>query len=215
MTTYKGKFITFEGNDGCGKSTQLNLLAEHLQARGLEVTLTREPGGTLSTCAIIRDLLQNPDHTDQMTRMAELFLFEANRSIHTTHLVLPALEQGKVVLCDRYYDSTTAYQGVAGELGLDVVIMLNKLASHGLKPNLTFYIDAIPEETLGKMGTTEFGRPDRLESKPKEEHQRRVDCFRALSLLEPKRIRIINYIPNNPEEMQRQIRAYADQLLSR
>jgi len=213
MKRYKGKFITLEGNDGCGKSTQLRLLADYLQSRGLDILLTREPGGTLSTCVIIRDLLQNPDYKNQITRMAELFLFEANRSIHTTHLVLPALEQSKVVLCDRYYDSTTAYQGIAGKLGLDLVLMLNKLASHGLTPDLTFYIDAIPEETLGKIGTTEFGKQDRLEARPKEEHQRRVDCFRALSLLEPGRIKIIKYIPNNPDEMQKQIRAYADQLL--
>ncbi|MBI2499706.1 dTMP kinase [Candidatus Woesearchaeota archaeon] len=214
MINYKGKFITFEGNDGCGKSTQLKLLAEYLQARGLDVLLTKEPGGTLPSCTIIRDLLQNPDYKDQMTTMAELFLFEANRSIHTMRLILPSLEQGKIVLCDRYYDSSTAYQGIAGNLGLDLVMMLNRLASHGLIPDLTFYIDAIPEETLDKIGITEFGRLDRLESKPKEEHQRRVDCFRALSLLEPNRIRLIRYIPNKPEEMQRQIRAYIDKLLS-
>jgi len=213
MTSYKGKFITFEGNDGCGKSTQLKLLAEYLQSKGLDIALTREPGGTLPSCAIIRDLLQNPIYADQMTRMAELFLFQANRSIHTTRLILPALEQGRIVLCDRYFDSSTAYQGIAGKLGLDLVIMLNRLASHGLIPDLTFYIDAIPEETLGKIGTTEFGRLDRLEAKPKEEHQRRVDGFRALSLLEPNRVKLIRYIPNNPEEMQRQIRVYIDQIL--
>ena len=205
----KGKFITFEGNDGCGKSTHIRLLEEYLKSKGYEILVTREPGAT-EAGKIIRDLLLNKNYKDIMTPEAELFLYEADRAIHTNSVILPALNEGKVVLSDRYYDSTTAYQGIAGKVDLGFVLMCNEIASHNLKPDLTFYIDAGLDETESKVTTGEYGAKDRMETKSETEKLRRINGFRIISLLEPERVKVIKYIPNNITGMQQFIRQYTD-----
>ncbi len=205
----KGKFITFEGNDGCGKSTHIRLLEEYLKSKGYEILVTREPGAT-EAGKIIRDLLLNKNYKDIMTPEAELFLYEADRAIHTNSVILPALNEGKVVLSDRYYDSTTAYQGIAGKVDLGFVLMCNEIASHNLKPDLTFYIDAGLDETESKVTTGEYEAKDRMETKSETEKLRRINGFRIISLLEPERVKVIKYIPNNITGMQQFIRQYTD-----
>ena len=147
-----------------------------------------------------------------MTPEAELFLYEADRAIHTNSVILPALNEGKVVLSDRYYDSTTAYQGIAGKVDLGFVLMCNEIASHNLKPDLTFYIDAGLDETESKVTTGEYEAKDRMETKSETEKLRRINGFRiiSISLLEPERVKVIKYIPNNITGMQQFIRQYTD-----
>lgn len=208
----RGKFITFEGDDGCGKTTHIKLLEEYLRSKSLDVLVTKEPGDSPIGKAI-RNILLNPEYKEQLTPLAELLLFEADRSIHTEKRIKPGLHQGKIVLCDRYYDSTTAYQGATGKISLGLIFLLNEITSNMLKPDLTFYLDANPEEILSKIKTTEFGALDRLESRPIEEHQRRRELFMAMTLLEPERVKLIKYLPNKIEEMQKQIRFYVDKIL--
>ena len=207
-----GLFITFEGPDGNGKSTQIRLLKEYLEEKELSVTVTREPGA-LDIGKKIRDLLLNPVYKDQMTPEAELFLYEADRALHTKNLIIPALKNGSIVISDRYYDSTTAYQGVAGKIDLGLVLLCNKIASYGLIPDITFYLHAELDDIRRKTTTEEFGVADRPESKPDDEKQKRIDGFYALSTLEPERIKLIKYIPDKIDAMQSEIRKYVDKIL--
>lgn len=130
----KGKFIVLEGPDRCGKSTQAKMLVNTLLAHGKDVLLTREPGGTL-TAEQIRQIVLQPGV--DIRPMAELFLYEASRAQHTQEKILPALEEGKIVICERYTMSTCAYQGYGRGLDLKVIATLNKIASLGLSPDLT------------------------------------------------------------------------------
>lgn len=143
-------FITFEGIDGCGKTTQVQLLAERLRSIGHKVITTREPGGC-SIAEEIRAILKNPAHTE-MVPMAELMLFAAGRAQHIGEVVRPALKSGYVVLCDRFTDSTRAFQGV--RLGKDyhgAIEGMIDLATAGLEPDLTILLDLPPEDSAGRM----------------------------------------------------------------
>ena len=135
----RGLFIAFEGGDGAGKSTQSRLLAEALTGRGLEVVVTREPGGTPAAEAI-RNVVLTPDFAGLDDR-AEALLYAASRAEHVARLIRPALERGAIVLSDRYVDSSIAYQGVARGLGPDVVGQINLWATHSLLPDLTVLLD--------------------------------------------------------------------------
>lgn len=146
----KGLFITFEGIDGCGKSTQFELLKDHVQKEGKDILVVREPGGTVIG-EKIREILLNKKN-DSMVPMAELFLFEAARAQITEEKIRPALEAGTIVLCDRFFDSTYAYQGYARNLGSDVVGTLNNYATSGLEPDITFLIDVPVEVALQRRG---------------------------------------------------------------
>ena len=130
----KGKFIVLEGPDRCGKSTQAKMLVNHLIAQGKDVLLTREPGGT-PTAEQIRQIVLQPGL--DVRPMAELFLYEASRAQHTQEKILPALEQGKIVICERYTMSTCAYQGYGRGIDLKMIDTLNKIATLGLTPDLT------------------------------------------------------------------------------
>ena len=146
----KGLFITFEGIDGCGKSTQFELLKDHVQKEGKDILVVREPGGTVIG-EKIREILLNKKN-DSMVPMAELFLFEAARAQITEEKIRPALEAGTIVLCDRFFDSTYAYQGYARNLGSDVVGTLNNYATSGLEPDITFLIDVPVDVALQRRG---------------------------------------------------------------
>lgn len=131
---YKGKFIVFEGPDRCGKSTQANMLNKYLSARGFDVVITREPGGDNVSEDIRRILL---DPTNTVGPMAELLLYEASRAQHTEQKIIPALEAGQVVICERYTMSSCAYQGYGRGIDMDIINKLNEIATRNVKPDLT------------------------------------------------------------------------------
>jgi len=146
----KGIFITFEGIDGCGKSTQCELLKNYLEGIGKEFIFVREPGGTVIG-ERIREILLDKKNT-QMTARTELLLFEAARAQITDEVIKPALDEGKIVLCDRFFDSSSAYQGMARGMGMDFVAGLNMAATGGLQPDITFFFDISAEEALERRG---------------------------------------------------------------
>ncbi len=143
-----GLFITFEGIDGCGKSTQIKLLTGYLDEKGRDYLLVREPGGTVIGEKIRSILLDKENY--EMSPAAELLLFEAARAQIVEEKIRPAVEAGKVVICDRFYDSTFAYQGVARDLGEDVVISLNDIATSGLAPDITFLLDLSVKDAFAR-----------------------------------------------------------------
>ena len=157
----RGTFITFEGIDGCGKSTQIRLLSEYLEQKGVPFLLLREPGGTVVGEKIRTVLLDKKN--DGMDPVCELLLFEAARAQIVREVIKPALEEGKTVICDRFFDSTYAYQGYARELGADMVKDLNLTATSGLEPDITFLLDIDPEEALKRRGIRGDG-DDRMEA---------------------------------------------------
>lgn len=157
----KGIFITFEGIDGCGKSTQLGLLKEDFLKEGIEFIEVREPGGT-PVGEKIRTILLDKKN-DSMTRMAELLLFEAARAQITEEVIIPTLESGKNVICDRFYDSTSAYQGYANKMGRDLTDFLNLKATAGVSPDLTVLLDIDPETAFKRRALRDAGEEDRIE----------------------------------------------------
>ena len=155
----KGLFITFEGIDGCGKSTQLNLLKEEFNNKGIKFIEVREPGGTAVGEKIRTILLDRKN--DSMTRMAELLLFEAARAQITEEVIIPALESGVNVICDRFYDSTTAYQGYANKMGRDLTDFLNLKATNETSPDITILLDIDPKTAYERRASR--GEEDRIE----------------------------------------------------
>ena len=156
-----GLFITLEGVEGCGKSTQARCLADRLQSFSIPLVLTLEPGGTQVGKDIRRILL---DFRNQnLSPLAELFLYEADRSQHVKEVISPALEQGKWVLCDRFYDATVVYQGFARQQDMDLIGVLNKRASFGIVPDITFLIDCPVEVGIQRAMKREAARPVSLE----------------------------------------------------
>jgi len=158
-------FIAFEGGEGAGKSTQEALLAQWLTDRGFTVVRTREPGGTPAAEAI-RNVVLSPEFTGLDPR-AEALLFAAARGEHAAQVIRPALERGDIVLCDRYLDSSVAYQGIGRNLGADAVRELSLWATQGLLPDLAILLDIDPS-----VGLSRVADPDRLEAEPLDYHQR-------------------------------------------
>lgn len=181
----RGLFITFEGIDGCGKTTQLNLLAEYLEKKGLEVFITREPGAA-GLGKKLREILLNYD--GEVSPNCESFLFLADRAQHIDMLVKPAVEAGKIVLCDRHTDSTIAYQGYGRGLDLSQIKMLNNIATSGVKPNLTFIFDLDLETAFSRVGKTQ----DRMESAGLEFFERVRKGYLEIAKQEPERVKVIN-----------------------
>ena len=183
----RGVFITFEGGDGSGKSTQIQSVREWFASRGREVIVTREPGGTeLGT--EIRRLVQNgPEDVDART---EALLYAADRAYHVATVIGPALERGAVVLGDRYIDSSLAYQGAARSLGVDEIASLSAWATQGLYPSLTFLLDLPPE--VGARRRTDA--PDRMERESMDFHERVRHEYLRLADAEPDRIVVIDAV---------------------
>lgn len=202
----KGVFITFEGLDGCGKSTQMELLAAALRERGYVVTVTREPGGTLMGEAI-RDLLLDPRHHGMSSR-AEALLYAAARAHLVEQVIRPALADGQVVLCDRYLDSSLAYQGFGRGLGHDDVITLNVWATDCLFPDLTLFLDLDDSVRAGRLDAV----PDRLEAENQEFHRRVAGGFHELLSLHPHRIRRVE-AAGTEAEVQERVRAVVEEEL--
>ena len=172
-------FITFEGLDGSGKTTQVHMLAARLEAEGAEVVITREPGGT-PLGEEIRDLVL---HGGAMTPWAEAALYAASRAQHVEELIRPALARGATVLCDRYVDSSVAYQGIARGLGLERVLELNLAAVEGLMPDRTILIDVESGHAVARMSEER----DRIEREDDGFHARAADAYRQLAALFPER----------------------------
>ena len=180
-----GRFIAFEGGEGVGKSTQARLLAQALEARGLEVVLTREPGGTEGGEAI-RGLLLDPAGPGWRPE-AEALLFAAARSDHVARLIRPALERGAWVVCDRFIDSTRAYQGGGGGLADEAILALHRVGSGGLLPDLTILLEAAPEEIAARLARRDGGESDRIGGREAEFHARVAQAFRRFAEAEPAR----------------------------
>jgi len=184
----QGIFITFEGGEGVGKSTQIHLLAERLRAADYQVVTMREPGGT-PIGEKIRNILLNPTHTE-LDAISELLLYEAARAQLVAERIVPALETGAVVLCDRYTDSTLAYQGVARGLGKELVQTANTIGSKGIKPQRTIVLMHDVEASLtnaSKKGA------DRLEAEGVDFHTRVHEGFAEIAAAEPERVRTVSW----------------------
>ncbi len=187
-------FITFEGIEGCGKTTQLKLLARRLANEGHRVTVTREPGG----CPIadqIRNILLNADN-GEMRPMTELLLYAAARAQHVNEVVAPALEGGGIVLCDRFTDATMAYQGYGRKLDLDVIGQLNRLAAAKVRPDVTLLLDCPAEvglkRALARINSTDGPKEERFEMESLRFHRRVRDGYLTLARKEPARFVIID-----------------------
>lgn len=204
----KGLFITFEGGEGCGKTTQIARLREHLVARGLRVEVTREPGGT-PVAESIRGLLLDPANTG-LSAIAELLLYEAARAQHVAEKIKPALDAGAIVLCDRFADSTTAYQGAGRALPRELVLKLHDVAVDGTWPDLTILLD-VPVEEGFRRRDNERAR-DRMEHEPLVFHEKVREGFLRLAQEEPRRIRLIDG-SRSADEVTRDIVAEVDALL--
>jgi len=183
-------FITFEGSEGSGKSTQADRLAVHLQRCDISYILTREPGGT-PIGESIRDLLQFAPHNSNMTPETELLLFEASRSQLVREIIMPSLERGMCVIADRFADSTTAYQGAARKLDRETIERLNLFAVGDCIPDITFVLDVDAATAESRM-QGEPRKADRMEQQPAEFYERVREGYRELAAGEPKRIVMID-----------------------
>lgn len=208
---YKGKFITFEGPDGSGKSTQVAWLAEHLASLGYPVIATREPGGT-PIGDEIRAILMGLKNTDLQPR-TELLLFQASRAQHVQEVILPHLARGDLVLCDRFADSTLAYQGYGYQLfPIEEIKPIIAFATGGLAPDLTLLLDVDAEVGLRRRkGHAEWTRMDAYEH---AYHQRVRQAYLEMARLEPKRWLVIDASPP-PEQVQTQVRLEVMEWLER
>jgi len=193
-----GLFVTFEGGEGSGKSTQITRLAARLRARGLEPVLTREPGGT-PLAEGIRDLLLDP--LRRCGPMSEALLMEAARADVVTHVIRPALAAGRVVLCDRYDDSTLAYQGGGRGLEVPLLTTLNRAATGGLVPDLTLLYDVPPEIGLARRAGAS-GATNRLDREPPEFHARVRRRYLELAAAAPERWIVLDGAAA-PDELER------------
>jgi dTMP kinase len=182
-----GFFFTFEGCEGSGKTTQVELLKEHLAGRGFKVLVSREPGGT-AVGDLIRNMLLDPAQGD-IEPMTEALLFAADRAQQVAEVILPALREGWVVIGDRFTDSSLAYQGVARGLGLVAVARLNEWATGGLQPTLTFYLDMPVEAALARKSAE---GSDRIEGEPAEFHQAVREAYIMLSKLYSHRVVVVD-----------------------
>lgn len=205
-----GRFVALEGGEGTGKSTQARLLAAALEASGHDVTLTREPGGTEGAEAI-RALLLAPPGSGWAPR-AEALLFAAARSDHIEKLIRPALEAGRWVVCDRFLDSSRAYQGGAGGLGDAAIMALHDIGSEGLRPDITVLIDVAPETATGRLAARDQGIADAIGGRGEEYHASVAQAFRGFAASLPDRFVTIDG-EGTPDEVHRRILAALGPLL--
>lgn len=189
----KGFFITFEGADGCGKTTQSKLVQEYLEKKGYEVIWTREPGAK-GLGQKIRELLLHYD--GDVAPVCEAFLFLADRAQHIEHLIKPAVEAGKIVICDRHTDSTIAYQGYGRGEDIKQLKYLNEIATGAIKPDLTFVFDVSTDVAQKRVGDEK----DRMESAGIEFHKKVRQGYLEIAKLEPQRVKVID-ANNNIEKV--------------
>ena len=181
----KGLFITFEGGDGCGKTTQIKLLDEYLRAKGYKTLLTREPGAK-GLGEKIREILLNYD--GEVSPRCESFLFLADRAQNVDCIIRPALAEGTIVICDRHTDSSVAYQGYGRGLDIDRIKKLNALATDGLVPDLTIVLDVDVETSQARVGSVK----DRMESAGVEFFERVRNGYLEIAKQEPERVKVVD-----------------------
>ncbi len=181
----RGLFITFEGADGCGKTTQLKLLADYLTQKGYEVVITREPGAK-GLGEKIREILLN--YGGDISDRCESFLFLADRAQHIDMIINPAIQAGKIVLCDRHTDSSVAYQGYGRQLPVEGIKMLNEIAVNGRHPDLTLVFDIDVETSLSRVGKEK----DRMESAGKDFFNRVREGYLEIAKQEPQRVKVLD-----------------------
>lgn len=202
----RGLFITLEGGDGAGKSTQIRNIESFFGSKGLVVVHTREPGGT-PIGEKLREILLDKGN-GEMQDVTEMLIYAASRAQHVRELIIPALEEGKVVICDRFTDSSIAYQGYGRELG-EQVAEVNARATGGLQPDITFWLDIDPE--TGRRRAGKAGELDRLELEQLDFHYRLYDGYKALLEKYPERIKRID-ASRSIDEMRDEIYAYLEEL---
>jgi len=202
----RGKFITFEGSEGSGKSTQIKLTQEYLKKKGRDVLFLREPGG-VKISEKIRKLLLDVD-TKDMGDECETLLYMAARAQLVKEVIVPALNDGKIVLCDRFLDSTIAYQGYGNTVNIKKIRMIGEFATQGFVPDLTFLFDIAAEEGLSRIN-----RPkDRIEKRSIDYHKRVRKGYLEIARQNPDRVRLIE-ADKNKKEIQKIIKGHIDRLL--
>ncbi len=201
----KGLFITLEGADGCGKTTQLNLLKEYLTSKGYEIVVTREPGGK-GLGEKLREILLNYD--GEVSDRCEAFLYLADRAQNIDTIIKPAINSGKIVLCDRHTDSSVAYQGYGREQNIDNINMLNELAVNGVHPDLTIVFDIDTETSMERVGAEK----DRLESAGIEFHKRVRNGYLEIAKKNPQRIKVVD-ASQTIEDVQRDVIKIVEEVL--
>lgn len=206
----RGRFIAFEGGEGTGKSTQAKMLAEALAARGVDVELTREPGGTPGAEAIRGLLLQPPG--EGWGAPAEALLFAAARADHVARRIRPALENGRWVVCDRFVDSSRAYQGSAGGLGDDAVRVLHDIGSGGLRPDLAVLIDVAPDIAAERLAARDAGRSDAIGGRDAGYHAQVAEAFRGFAAAAPSAFAVVDGT-GTPEQVHARVLEVIEPLL--
>ena len=202
----RGLFITLEGGDGAGKSTQIRNIKSFFEMKGLVVVHTREPGGT-QISEKLRDILLD-SHNTEMDAVTEMLIYAASRAQHVRELVKPALDEGSVVICDRFLDSSIAYQAYGRGLG-DMVKIVNSYATDGLTPDITFWMDIDPD--AGKERVSKMGDFDRLEMEARDFHYRVYEGYKSMAQSEPDRIKRID-ASRSVEEISAEIIKYLEEI---
>lgn len=205
MPNQKGLFITFEGGDGCGKTTQLNLVAKYFEENGKEVILTREPG-SIGLGQELRKIILHYD--GDIAPTSEAFLFLADRAQHIAKLVKPAIDAGKIVLCDRHTDSSIAYQGYGRGEDIEQIKHLNNIATQDITPDLTFVFDVSEKIAQERVGNEK----DRMESAGNEFHKRVRNGYLEIAKQEPQRVKVID-ANLSIEKVFEQVKKYIDKKL--
>lgn len=204
----KGLFITFEGSDGAGKSTQIQLAKEYLESIGIEPIMTREPGGT-SISEKLRDILLDKDNSE-MSPIAEMMIYASARAQLVAEVIRPAIEKGETVVCDRYIDSSIAYQGYGRGLG-DIVEEVNRVAIDGVMPDITFFLDLDPAVGRSRIRSDEM---DRLEREKLDFHYRVYNGYKKVAEADPKRVAVID-ASRTIEEISLEIRSILKEVCDR
>ena len=195
-----GKFITIEGTDGAGKSTQIAMLVEFLKNKGIECVVTREPGGT-KIGEKLREIVLDPEN-GEMTYVTEAMLYAASRAQHVEEKIIPALKEGKFVICDRFLDSSLVYQGYARGLETEMIEKINGYALCGIKPDITLFFDIHPE--VGITRKKNMHDLDRIEQEKADFHQKVYNGYKTLAQKYPERIKSIN-AEKTIEEVHKQV----------
>lgn len=204
----KGLFITIEGTDGAGKSTQIELLTEYLSKKGRDVLVTREPGGT-PIGEKIREIILDTENSE-MSDITEAMLYAASRAQHVNEKIKPALLEGKIVICDRFVDSSIAYQSSARGISRELIEDINKYAVCGITPDITLYFDITPEEGIKRKKN--MHKLDRIEKEKEDFHKRVYDGYQNLLKLYPERIKRVD-ASKSISDVHKQVIEYINKIL--
>lgn len=206
----EGRFIALEGGEGVGKSTQIRLLAEALAERNIRTVVTREPGGTEGAEAIRAMLLAPPG--DGWNPRAEALLFAAARSDHVEKRIIPSLRGGAWVICDRFVDSSRAYQGGAGALGDEDIVELHRIGSEGLRPDLTLVLETDAETSKARLSKRDGAQSDAIGGRGEDYHRKVAKAFRIIAQHDPEAVRTID-AGGSPQEVHQRVMAEISHLL--